>query len=103
MILPPCALLLLLLLTSGRHPLTELLTDGRFIPNDTRLSLPAAAAAVDAAGSDPQQQQGTAAGRSGPRMVLITGPNASGKSVYMKQVGGTFLILVAWPLHPFSC
>jgi hypothetical protein len=83
----PELLPLLLPLTSGRHPLTELLTDGRFIPNDTRLGLPTAAAvATEGNNQQQQQQQGTAAGRCGPRMVLITGPNASGKSVYMKQV-----------------
>ncbi|KAF6252313.1 muts domain V-domain-containing protein [Scenedesmus sp. NREL 46B-D3] len=71
-----------LLIEGGRHPLTELLTDGRFIPNDTRLGLPAAAA-VDGHADD---QQPEAAGQCGPRMVLITGPNASGKSIYMKQV-----------------
>ncbi|KNC72699.1 hypothetical protein SARC_14740, partial [Sphaeroforma arctica JP610] len=46
----------------GRHPLQELCTDN-FIPNDTRMS--------------PTETQ----------MHIITGPNASGKSIYLKQLG----------------
>jgi DNA mismatch repair ATPase MutS len=74
---------------AGRHPLCELLAPGRFIDNDTQLGAlsgaaaadtPAAAAAGGIDGSDP-----------GPRMLLITGPNASGKSVYMKQVSSAGL------------
>lgn len=91
-------------LLPGRHPLTELLTDGRFIPNDTRLGLPAAAA-VDGHADD---QQPEAAGQCGPRMVLITGPNASGKSIYMKQVAtllllccGLLRLSTMYPLKPW--
>jgi DNA mismatch repair ATPase MutS len=50
---------------AGRHPLAELLTDGQYIPNDTLL--PA----------------------DGNRVHVITGPNASGKSCYIKQVRQT--------------
>ena len=51
----------LLEIHQGRHPLQELCSD-TFIPNDTNLS------------------------NQGPRMILLTGANASGKSVYLKQV-----------------
>jgi hypothetical protein len=33
-------------------------------------------------------------------MLLITGPNASGKSVYMKQASGPCYELHAWPALP---
>ena len=46
---------------AGRHPLQELCTP-TFIPNDTTLGERA-------------------------RMAVLTGPNACGKSVYLKQVG----------------
>eukprot|EP00026_Physarum_polycephalum_P000892 Phypoly_transcript_00893.p1 GENE.Phypoly_transcript_00893~~Phypoly_transcript_00893.p1 ORF type:complete len:1264 (+),score=288.55 Phypoly_transcript_00893:55-3846(+) len=51
-------------ISNGRHPLQELCVDGNFIPNDTSI----------------------AANREGS-VKLITGPNYSGKSVYLKQVG----------------
>lgn len=59
-----------LVITAGRHPLQELCVD-TFVANDTLLR----------------------AGRDGA-VQLLTGPNASGKSVYLKQVG-----LIAYMAH----
>jgi hypothetical protein len=73
-------------LPAGRHPLAELLAPGRFIDNDTTLgSLQAAGGRAPAAAAPGVGGGGGSGG--GSRMLLITGPNASGKSVYMKQVG----------------
>jgi hypothetical protein len=60
-----CTLLLIpwvACLPAGRHPLAELLVEGSYIPNDTTMA------------------QGK------PSVHVITGPNASGKSCYTKQV-----------------
>jgi DNA mismatch repair protein MSH5 len=46
----------------GRHPLQEVITNTEFVPNDVRI--------------DDQD-----------RIVVITGPNFSGKSCYLRQVG----------------
>ena len=51
----------IIVIKSGRHPL-QCLTNEAFVPNDTFIS-PA------------------------KNIALITGPNSSGKSVYLKQVG----------------
>ncbi|KAJ3163330.1 MutS protein msh5 [Geranomyces variabilis] len=48
-------------IVKGRHPLQELSADV-FVPNDTSM------------------------GPFGPRMILLTGANSSGKSVYLKQI-----------------
>ena len=48
-------------ITQGRHPLLEQITD-TFIPNDIHLN------------------------KEGPRLIILTGPNSSGKSVYLKQI-----------------
>ncbi|MCX7996986.1 MAG: DNA mismatch repair protein MutS [Patescibacteria group bacterium] len=55
---------------NGRHPVVErLLTDDRFVPNPALLS------------------SGLEAAKNGaPQMVLLTGPNMAGKSVYVRQV-----------------
>jgi len=57
-------------ITAGRHPVVEqMLTDEGFVPNDTYL--------------DEKAQ----------RMLIITGPNMSGKSTYMRQVA--LIVLMA--------
>ncbi|HTS33572.1 MAG TPA: DNA mismatch repair protein MutS [Thermoplasmata archaeon] len=54
---------LLLLVREGRHPVLERGKGPEFVPNDTDL--------------EPEQS----------RLVVLTGPNMSGKSTYMRQVG----------------
>jgi len=49
-------------ITAGRHPVVETMVDINFVPNHTRLDL------------------------SENRFLIITGPNMSGKSTYMRQV-----------------
>ena len=53
-----------LYITGGRHPLQELCVE-TFVANDTALCA---------------EREGA--------LQLVTGPNASGKSIYLKQVGG---------------
>jgi DNA mismatch repair protein MutS len=52
-----------LLIRDGRHPILDHTLGGRFVPNDTDLDGEAA------------------------RLLVLTGPNMSGKSTYMRQVG----------------
>ena len=82
-----------LVIKEGRHLLQELCSEV-CIPNDTELGGHAAAThhASAAANVDDVGDEGEAYGAAmaqpddGPRLVLLTAPNASGKSVYMKQV-----------------
>ena len=56
----------------GRHPVVEYsLPDGFFVPNSSNLG------SGDPPGSD----------RRNPDLIILTGPNASGKSCYLRQVG----------------
>jgi DNA mismatch repair protein MutS len=52
-----------LVVREGRHPVLDRALAGRFVPNDTELD-------------------GAAA-----RLLVLTGPNMSGKSTYMRQIG----------------
>jgi DNA mismatch repair protein MutS len=57
---------------NGRHPVVEQsLPTGFFVPNDTGLG------SVETSGS----------AQSTPDLIILTGPNASGKSCYLRQVG----------------
>ncbi|KAF1911832.1 muts domain V-domain-containing protein [Ampelomyces quisqualis] len=64
---------------SGRHILHEL-TVSSFVPNDTHL--------VGGMGNDAPDCESNLdhSGAEGPSMLVLTGPNYSGKSVYLKQV-----------------
>jgi len=66
----------------GRHPVVEQTTE--FVPNDTTLGVP-----VTSAGTS----DGVAADREPPRFLIVTGPNMSGKSTYMRQTA--LIVLLA--------
>jgi len=61
----------------GRHPVVEAVRDEPFEPNDLILDCPAAGDA----------------GRTGVRMLVVTGPNMGGKSTYMRQ--NALIVLLA--------
>ncbi|KAK5651755.1 hypothetical protein OQA88_11717 [Cercophora sp. LCS_1] len=73
---PKMTLKNMLKIVDGRHPLQELLVP-TFIPNDCRL----------AGGDGPHCLLRTNDARAKrPSMLVLTGPNNSGKSIYMRQV-----------------
>jgi DNA mismatch repair protein MSH5 len=63
-----------LYIEKGRHPLCEAVVDV-FVPNDTALDAERSAGAIH----------------------IITGPNSSGKSIYMKQVALVSIIHLSLP------
>ncbi|KAK2799306.1 MutS protein msh5 [Onygenales sp. PD_10] len=75
-----------IVIKGGRHLLQEL-TVPTFIPNDTLI---VGGNGREAVSSSPSSQSlensSVVAGPQGPSMLLLTGPNYSGKSVYLKQV-----------------
>ncbi len=52
-----------LVIRDGRHPILDRQSSGRFVPNDVEMDA------------------------SGNRLLVLTGPNMSGKSTYMRQIG----------------
>jgi len=68
----------LLRITAGRHPVIErMFTDGSFVANDLKLG-----------------------GENAPEIVLITGPNMSGKSTYLRQTALIVLMAQAGSFVP---
>ncbi|MDT3434195.1 DNA mismatch repair protein MutS [Haloarcula sp. 1CSR25-25] len=76
-------------ITAGRHPVVER-TEDAFVPNDTRLGSGPLPAAGDGATDD---------GRD-PFLAVVTGPNMSGKSTYMRQVALICLLAQAGSFVP---
>jgi DNA mismatch repair protein MSH5 len=73
-------------LTCGRHILQEKVV-ANLIPNDTLLAGGEDESAIDQQEtSSVAPQYRTEDGNVVPSMILVTGPNFSGKSVYLKQV-----------------
>lgn len=75
-------------IVEGRHPLQELLVPA-FIPNDCHMAGGCGTGGLDDDDDDAEAALPTRKGerrRAGPSMLILTGPNNSGKSVYMKQV-----------------
>ncbi|EWC48920.1 hypothetical protein DRE_00225 [Drechslerella stenobrocha 248] len=65
----------------GRHPLQELCVS-TFIPNDTNLE---GGSGNEDAGETSQSSTDNGASDENKSMMIVTGPNYSGKSVYLKQ------------------
>jgi DNA mismatch repair protein MutS len=70
-------------ITAGRHPVVETTTD--FVPNDLRLQGPGSRSA--------HGETGATGDAADPSFLLVTGPNMSGKSTYLR--GAALVTLLA--------
>ncbi len=64
-------------IVDGRHPVVEQsLGEGFFVPNSAHMG-----------SQDPPQPPLEKGGEDNPDLIILTGPNASGKSCYLRQIG----------------
>lgn len=85
-------------IVDGRHPLQELLVPS-YIPNDCVIAGGCGTSNLN------EDSTATSEGRkqSAPSMLILTGPNNSGKSVYMKQVALIVYLAHTGSYVPATC
>ncbi|KOX95221.1 DNA mismatch repair protein MutS [Haloarcula rubripromontorii] len=78
-------------ITAGRHPVVER-TEDAFVPNDTHLGSGPVTTSGDGSDAEVPAQD--------PFLAVVTGPNMSGKSTYMRQVALICLLAQAGSFVP---